>query len=249
MKHCDNTGAFSGEKPQPLGSCFRIMTSLEHTFGSDSIFLADFSNPGSSCNLCDLCSGCGIVSVLWAAEDKKRRIDAIEIQNSAVRLIKKSIEMNSLSCINTVEADLRDLGRDFKGKYDLVACNPPFKKAGTGAVSREPSAAIAKHETLCTLEDIISVSSHILKNGGRLCLCHRPERLADIIYLMRLYKMEPKRLRFVQQSAQTNPWLVLIEGKKQAKPGLRVKAPLIVENRPGEYTEETQLIYTKLGEF
>lgn len=236
----------TGEKIEQLGGGFCAVTSGNHTFGSDAILLANFSTAYSVKKLCDLCAGCGIVSIIWAAGDKERRIDAVEIQAEAIHLIEKAIHINKFSNIRPVMADLKTLGAEFNSSYDLVACNPPYKEAGTGAVSKSAAAMIARHETFCTLSDIVTVSSRILKNGGRLCMCHRPERLADLICLMREAKVESKRLRFVQQRADTKPWLVLIEGKKGAKPGLIMEPPLIVEGSSGGYSAEMRAIYNKL---
>ncbi|CDZ23988.1 methyltransferase small [[Clostridium] cellulosi] len=233
------------EKIEPLGGGFFAVTSKNHTFGTDAILLSDFAAPKAAKRLCDLCSGCGIIAVLWACEGGARQIDAVEIQSDAVRLIEKSAEINGFSNIHPINADLRALDSSYNDCYNLVACNPPYKQAGTGGISRSTSARIARHELACTLGDIIETSSRILKGGGRLCLCHRPERLADIICLMREKGIEPKRLRFVQQRVDTKPWLVLVEGKKGAKPGLLAEPALIVESDDGGYSSEMSAIYNK----
>jgi len=209
--------------------------------------LADFAAPRGAKKLCDLCAGCGIVSLLWSADGVSRLIDAVEIQSEAAHLIRLASEYNRLPGLHAIETDLRTLDASHNGTYDLVACNPPYKKSGTGAVSRESAARTAKHETLCTLEDAVSAGARLLKNGGRLCICHRPERLADLITLMKAFKIEPKRLRFVQQRVNTRPWLFLIEGKKCAKPGLFAEPTLIVENGIGEYSHEMSEIYNKFN--
>jgi Predicted O-methyltransferase len=145
-----------------------------------------------------------------------------------------------------MQADLRALHGSYTGAYDLAACNPPYKKAGTGAVSREDAARLARHESLCTLGEVVACGARLLKNGGRLCLCHRPERLAELVVLMQQFGIEPKRLRFVQQRADTRPWLILIEGKKGGRPGLCAEPVLIVEDENGGYSREMREIYQKL---
>lgn len=243
-------------KFEPLGGNFYAVTSKNHTFGADAILLADFAAPRGAKRLCDLCAGCGIVSLLWSAEFAKnaasasansRVIDAIEIQSEAVELIRLAAERNHLRDLHAVNVDLRALDSSYNGRYDLVACNPPYKKSGAGAVSAENAARAARHETLCTLEDVISTGARLLKNGGRLCLCHRPERLVDIMTLMREFKVEPKRLRLVQQRAETKPWLLLIEGKKGSRPGLTIEPALIVEDENGEYSRQMSEIYNKFN--
>ncbi|HEX2938546.1 MAG TPA: methyltransferase [Ruminiclostridium sp.] len=235
------------QKTEQLGGGFSLVVSENHTFGIDALLLADFAQPRSAKWLCDLCSGCGIISVLWAAQNKNRKIDAVEIQEEAVRLLDASVIINGVLNINPVKADLRSLGKEYNDRYDLVACNPPYKKAGTGAVSKKDASLIARHEVFCTLSDIAAVSARILKSGGRLCLCCRPERLADIICTLRWHKIEPKRLRFVQQRVNTKPWLVLIEGKKGGRPNLITDPVLIVEDKDGGYSDEMNAIYNKLN--
>lgn len=242
-------------KLEPLGGNFFAVTSKNHTFGADAILLANFASVRGAKRLCDLCAGCGIVSLLWSAEfekfangSEKIAIDAVEIQSEAVKLIRLSAEQNHLPYLHAIEADLRTLDSSYSGGYDLVACNPPYQKSGAGGVSAESSARAARHETFCTLEDVISAGARLLKNGGRLCLCHRPERLTDIMTLMRGYKVEPKRLRLVQQRTSTKPWLALIEGKKCGKPGLAVEPALIVEDASGAYSREMSEIYNKFNE-
>lgn len=232
-------------KREPLGSGYFAITANEYTFSSDAIILADFSRLMGEKKICDLCAGCGIISLLWCAAGKRCEIDAVEIQKDAADLIVKAADENGLSNINVINADLRKLGSQYNGKYDLVAVNPPYKKEGTGKMSLISSALAARHEQFCTLEDAVSVSSKMLKNGGRLCLCQRPERLCDILTLMRKHKVEPKRVRFVQQKVSTKPWLVLAEGKKSAKPGLIAEPALIVEGENGGYSDEMNSIYHK----
>lgn len=230
------------EKLEPLGNSIFAITSKNHTFGADAVLLENFAVPRSAKQLCDLCSGCGIVSLLWS-RDKKYQIDAVEIQKEAAELARRAANYNNLTNINVIETDLRLLDTSFNGIYDLVACNPPYKKAGTGKISAGDAASTARHETLCTLEDVVTVSARSLKGGGRFCICHRPERLTDIIALMRSYKVEPKRIKFVQQRYSAKPWLLLVEGKKFAKPSLIVEPTLIVEDENGKYTKEMNQIY------
>lgn len=230
------------QKLEPLGNGLFAVTSKHHTFGTDAVLLASFSAPRSEKHLCDLCAGCGIVSLLWS-RDGVYDIDAVEIQPEAAELARSAAQYNHIPGLHVMETDLRSLDHSYYGSYDLVACNPPYKKAGTGGLSAEKAALTARHETLCTLEDVISVGAKLLKNGGRFCICHRPERLTELITLMHQYKAEPKRLRFVQQRSAAKPWLVLLEGKKGARPGLIAEPALIMEDETGNYTRETAQIY------
>lgn len=234
-------------KYEPLGSGYFAVTSKDCTFCADSILLADFADRKTASNLCDLCAGCGIVSLLWSADGSRRKTLAVEIQESAADLINKAVLYNKLSNITIVNDDLKNLDKEYNGKFDLVACNPPYKKEGTGAKSTNAASLTARHEVSCRLEDIIKTGARLLNNGGRFSLCHRPERICDIMSLMREYKLEPKRMRLVAMRASKEPWLVLIEGKKSAKPGLIVEPLLIAEDKNGNYTEEMSSIYNKFN--
>jgi tRNA1(Val) A37 N6-methylase TrmN6 len=227
---------------EPLGGGIYAITSKAHKFGADAVLLADFASPRAAKKLCDLCAGCGIVSLLWS-RDGKRDIDAIELQSDAAELASRAVRHNSLTTLRVVKADLCKLDSSFNGAYDLVACNPPYKKAGSGGVSSDDAALAARHETFCTLEDVVTTGARILKGGGRFCICHRPERLTELMALMSARGVEPKRLRLVQQRISTKPWLVLVEGKKGAHPGLVIEPALIVEDEKGEYTDEMKRIY------
>lgn len=184
---------------------------------------------------------------MWGADGSRRETYAVEIQENAAELIKKAAAYNKLTNIKIVNDDLKNLSKEYNGRFDLVACNPPYKKDGTGAKSTDKAALAARHEVFCSLEDIVKTAARLLNNGGTFSLCHRPERLCDIMTLMRDCKLEPKRMRFVEKRVTSKPWLVLIEGKKCAKPGLIVEPTLIAEDANGNYTEEMTSIYNKFN--
>ena len=121
--------------------------------------------------------------------------------------------------------------------------NPPYKPVGTGIQSMSQSAAIARHELCCNIEDAVKAAAYLLKYGGRFCMCHRPERLVDTLELMRQYKLEPKRLRFVQDRQGEQPFLFLVQGQKGAKPFLRVEPLLIINEDDGRLSSEMRDIY------
>ena len=128
------------------------------------------------------------------------------------------------------------------GSLDAITCNPPYKASNTGILSELTADQIARHEVMCTIDDICQKASFLLKFGGKLCLCQRPERLADVIFAMRAAKIEPKRLRFVAKTEKDTPWLFLIEGKKGAKPFLQV-LPTLPVYEGEEFSKEMQRIY------
>jgi tRNA1(Val) A37 N6-methylase TrmN6 len=167
----------------------------------------------------------------------------VDISSEATELARRSADELSLVRFSAVCSDLNDLkGKVEFGGHTLVTCNPPYKAPDGGIKSRDPIEAAARHELSCTLEDIVSVASRLLQTSGRLCMCHRPERLGELMHLMSKYKVEPKRLRLVCKQKGCEPWLVLVEGRKCGKVGLRI-APTLYMYENGEYTEEILKIY------
>lgn len=234
------------EHIEPLGNGIKIIVSDIHHFSTDTILLADFSRPKRKCKAVDLGSGCGTIPMLWLRDNKNIQADAVEIQQDAADMIKRSAELNSLSDkLRAINCDLKELKGVLPfGSYDLVSCNPPYKLSGSGIVNPNESKTLARHEQSCTLEDIMSAASKLLQFGGRFCMCQRPERLTDILSLMRQYDLEPKRIRFVQQRLQKEPKLVLVEGRRGGKRGSLVTMPtLFIENESGDFSDEMKEIY------
>ncbi len=229
---------------EPIGEGLEIFVSNNHGFGTDAILLANFASPRKSDTACDLGTGCGIIPLLWCRGEAPKKAVGVDIQPEACMLAEKSIEHNSLyEKFSIINSDLLKLkGKVEFGSFQLVTCNPPYKAEGAGIKSTTGADKIARHETACTLEDIISTASKLLQTSGRLCMCNRPERLADMIVLMRKYKIEPKRMRLVCQRVGCEPWLVLLEGRRCGNAGMRIAPPLYVED--GEnFSEEMMEIY------
>lgn len=233
------------EKLEPLGKSCRIVVSKAHTFGTDALLLAHFASVRKNDKACDFGTGCGIIPLVWFKNEKAKEIDAVDIQEKAVSQLEKSIEINSAAeKITAHRADLRELKGILPfGTYDVVTMNPPYKEVGTGIESEAAADKIARHETLCTLDDLVLSAKKLLKFGGRLCLCHRPERLVDIFAAMRNGGIEPKRIRFVCQTQGKAPWLVLVEGKSGSKPYLTVEKELILKNPDGSDTDEMKEVF------
>lgn len=195
-------------------------------------------------------TGCGIIPLLWFRnpENAPKTVYAMDIQEKAIEQLNISIEKNGIQDkFKAVCGDLKNI-TDYSlplGQFDLVTCNPPYKINGTGIISEMNSEKIARHETMCNIDDVVKAASKLLKFGGRLCICQRPERLLDVMEAMRKYKIEPKRLRFVQKQGDTAPWLFLIEGKQGAKPFLEVEKPFIIQNEEGGFSDELNDLYFK----
>ncbi len=229
----------SDERLEPLGNKMHIVVSDSHTFGTDAILLSNFASIKRKDIACDMGTGCGIIPLVWC-KGETNRIFALDIQPKAIEQLNKSIEVNSLNGrIIPVNCDLRSLkGVLEQGNFDLVTMNPPYKPVGTGIESVAEAERIARHEVMCTIDDAVVAASKLLKYGGRFCMCHRPERLCDIIVSMRKNGIEVKKLRFVVQEEGKAPWLVLVEGKRGGKSGVTVMNNLVMKNKDGSNTDE-----------
>ena len=235
-----------GEHFEPLGSGIEVIVSRENHFSTDTILLADFAAPKKHENVIELGTGCGTISLLWCRNIPPKHITAVDIQETAANMLRRSIEHNKLDeYITVLNKDLNDLkGEVVFGSFDMCAMNPPYKIGGGGIVNPEASKQIARHETMCTLDDITQTAAKLLRFGGRFCICQRPERLADVLISMRNAGIEPKKLRLVQQRKSKAPKLFLAEGRRGGSSGGMVVLPtLFIENENGELSEEMINIY------
>lgn len=233
------------EHLEPLGKNIKIFVSDIHHFSTDTILLNYFANAKKNDKVIELGTGCGTIPLLMKKDNKTSEITAVDIQEDACSLLERSIELNNLSGITVIHSDLKDLkGKVSFGYYNLVVCNPPYKEDGTGIYNPDSGKKTARHEVQCSLEDIIKVSSSLLQFGGRLCMCQRPERLTDLMTLMREYNLEPKRIRFVQQRLNKASKLVLLEGRKGGKKGFMTTEPtLMIEDENGNFSKEMMDVY------
>ncbi|MEG0571375.1 MAG: methyltransferase [Oscillospiraceae bacterium] len=224
-----------------------MCVSKEHRFGTDAFLLSDFASPRKKDLVCDLGTGCGIIPLIMAKRFVPKKIYGVDIQPEAIEQFNLSLEKSVIqSEIVPICADLKDLFIDEKSEFDLITCNPPYKAENSGILSQMSAQQIARHEVLCTIDDICKTASTMLKYGGRLCFCQRPERLADVITSMKNANIEPKLLRFVAKCDGAAPWLFLIEGKKGSKPFMKVLPTLTMYDKSGELTPEIKRIYSKL---
>ena len=215
-------------------------------FGIDSILLSDFTkNIKKEAKVLDLGTGTGIIAILLCEKTKLKEIIGIEKQKEVYEMAKRSIQLNQLEHkFKILQEDIINLSNHFeKNTFDVIVTNPPYKKKDTGIQNEEKKKIISRHETTATLEDFIKTSKNLLKDKGEFYMVHKPERLVDILNLMRNYKIEPKILRFVFTNQKSEPKLILIKGIKNAKPFLKVEKNLYIYKENGEYTEEIYQIY------
>ena len=221
----------SNEVIEDLGDNFKIIQNKTmFCYGTDAAVLSDFIVAKPKEKLIDLCSGNGIIPILLCKKTRCSNIVSLEIQAEVCDLTKRSVELNGLSNrIKVINGDLREVRKNFDcGFFDVVSCNPPYMPAGTGKSNVSESVNIARHEIMCTLDDVIASAAYLSKNGGRFYIVHRAERLADIIYLMRSNNLQPKRMSFVSANYSSEPSLVLIEAQKDRKSGLIITKPIYV---------------------
>ena len=232
------------EHLEPLGNGIEIIVNELFHFSTDTILLADFARIRGNSRAVDLGSGCGTIPLLWARNNRKAQITAVELQEQGCDMARRSVEHNGLD-IEVVNADLRELkGKLPFGCFDLVACNPPYKLTGSGIKNPDEEKLLARHEESCTIDDVTAAAAKLLQFGGRLCMCQRPERLTDVLLSMRANSLEPKRLRFVQQRRGKAPKLFLIEGKRGSNAGgLIVETTLFIEDEDGALSQEMKDIY------
>ena len=217
-------------------------------FGIDSILLSDFAKKIKKDSIVlDIGTGTGIISILLSAKTEANKIIGIEIQREVADMAKRSVILNKLeNKIEIINDDINNIEKYFENNYfDVIVTNPPYQKNNTGLKSENEKNLISRNEIKCTLEDIIKKYFKILKDKGEFYMVHRPERLVDIMYLMRKNKIEPKELRFVYPKISDKPNLILIKGIKNAKQFLKVEKPLIIYNEEGIYTKEVLSIYGK----
>lgn len=216
-----------------------LYVSADHRFGTDALLLARFARPSKNDLVCDLCSGCGIIPMLFEAwKTPPKKSYAVEIQEAAVALLRASVAENGLSeRVIPIHADLtkrEELSALPIGKFTLVTVNPPYYKPDSGAKRLSPAQAVARHEIACDLEQVIGAAALLLKYGGVLKLCHLPERLTDVFTFMRKHGIEPKLLQPVCSRENDRPYLILVSGKKGGKPGLLYEKPTTVEEMDRE---------------
>lgn len=214
-------------------------------FGIDAVLLANFANIKKRHKVIDFCTGTGIIPFIIAGKTECNDIKGIEIQEEFVDMAKRTVEFNNLSDrINFYCRDLKDI-EFLKSieKVDVVTVNPPYKLQGSGIININDKNAIARHEILCNLEDVIVASKTVLKDNGRLYMIHRPDRLCDIFCIMRKYKIEPKRVKMIHPTYNKAPNIVLIEGQNFGGSFLKWDEPLYVHELDGSYTKEIDKIY------
>ena len=216
-------------------------------FGIDSVLLSDFAKEikdGST--ILDLGSGTGIISILLSNKINAKIITGVEIQKEVYEMSKKSIILNDLKNVDFINEDIKNLNKIIENNScDAIVTNPPYMKNNSGIKNDNEIKLISRHEIKCNIEDIVKVSSKLLKDNGELYMVHRPDRLVGIIEILRKYKIEPKKIRFVYSREGENSNLILIKAVKNSGEFLKIEKPLYIYNKNNKYTDEVLEIYNK----
>ena len=214
-------------------------------FGIDAVLLSGFAAVKKGENVLDLGTGTGIIPILLEAKTQGRQFTGLEIQPDMADMAARSVRLNRLEeKISIVNGDIKEASAIFGGaSFDVVTCNPPYMSNNHGLKNPGLPKAIARHEVLCTFEDIAREASGVLKFGGRFYMVHRPHRLLELLETMRRWKLEAKRMKFVHPFAGREANMVLIEAFKGGRPEMRIEPPVIVYKEQGVYSDEIYDIY------
>ena len=214
-------------------------------FGMDAVLLSTYARAGKKDRVLDMGTGNGIIPVLMQSKNPGSTYSALEIQEGSAQLARRNVELNHLEDrISVVKGDIKEASTIFgEASFNVVTSNPPYMNENHGIVNPESAKAIARHELLCSLEDVVREASKCLKVKGHMYMVHRPSRLVDIFTSMKNNHLEPKRIRLVYPHIDKPANMVLIEAVKGGRSQLIVEEPLIVYNSDGSYTEELLKMY------
>ena len=229
-----------------LGDMQVIQSTRGYRFSLDAVLLAHFPDPALN-QVVELGGGSGVISLIMAWRDPRASFTLIEIQTSMVNRARRSIALNGLEeRIKVIAGDIREIEKIMpEGRAELVISNPPFWKKGEGKVSSNMEAAIARHELNLNLEELVQKGAYLLRQGGKMDIIHRAERLDEAMEIFRRYKMPVRKLRLIHSFIDREARLVLIEAQKNRPGPLLVLPPMIIYDKVGEYGQELREIYKK----
>ena len=216
-----------------------------YRFSIDAVLLAYHANPRSGDKVLDLGTGCGIIPLIMAHRLPDIAVYGVEVQPELSELAVSNVKENQLEDRITIFAtDMKLIEPSMTaGPVDLVVCNPPFRKPGSGRINPDAQRAVARHEIKVKLGDIIQTSHRMLRKAGRLVVIYTAGRLTDILSLMRTAGIEPKFLRMIHSRQETEAALILIEGVKGGRPDLKIARPLIIYDKKNQYTDEVESMF------
>ena len=213
-----------------IGGLELIQNPAGFCFGVDAVFLSDFAKIKAGETVLDMGTGNGIIPILLTAKTQGRKFTGLEIHPETAEMARRSVQYNHLEDrVEIVTGDIKEAAEIFKPAFfDVITTNPPYMLAEHGIRNPDNAKAIARHEVMCTLDDILRESMRLLQDKGRFYMVHRPFRLTEIMIKMNYYKIEPKRIQFIHPYIDKEPVLVLIEGVRGAKSRVTVEPPIII---------------------
>lgn len=215
-------------------------------FGMDAVLLANYCEFRKGSKVVDLGTGTGIIPLLLYAKKNISMAIGVEIQSDVAEMAERTVKLNNLEeYIKILNIDLKDVCNHLKPhSFDAVVSNPPYKLNNSGIINPLDQKAVSRHEIMCNLEDVIKNASKLLKQYGKFYMIHRPDRLVDIMCLLREYRLEPKHIRFIHPNINTKPNMVMIQASKNGNKELKFAPPLYVYNDMGEFNDEVHTIYS-----
>jgi tRNA1Val (adenine37-N6)-methyltransferase len=226
----------------------RIKVKQDHSgyrFSIDSIFLASHAEPRPGDKVLDLGTGCGIIPLILAYREPNLKIFGIEVQKELADIAGTNVEENHMGDIITVLCkDMKKLKNDMiSGPVDLIVSNPPYRKPESGRINPDMQRAVARHEIKVSLNDITATVRRLLKTAGRFITIYSAERITDLLTHLRSAGIEPKFIRMIHSGVKTKAKLVLVEGVKNGRPGVKIGPPLIIYDENGTYTQEVDKMF------
>ena len=223
----------------------KVCINNTHRFGTDAFLLSHFAEVKYAQKALDMGTGCGIIPLRWKDMGHKGEAFGLEIDQQGTDLLKESIRLNGYENLTAINGDVRQFKTE-KADFDVITCNPPYFTAGKP--KDDEKKASFRHQLTLTDDDVAAAAYRLLRDNGKLCICQRPDQLAQVIYAMKNNRIEPKVIRFVRQRRNSpHPWLVLVDGRKNGGKSLTVMPDLIMEADDGSgFSEEIQRIYGKI---
>lgn len=235
-----------GERVDDLqNGYFVIQDPKKFCFGMDAVLLSGFARVKKGETALDMGTGTGIIPILLSQRTEGKYFTGLEIQAECAEMADRSVKYNCLEDrIQIVEGDIKEAAGIFgAASFDVVTCNPPYMIGQHGLTNPHLPKAIARHEILCTFDDVASQAARVLKDRGRFYLVHRPFRLVELMAALTKYKLEPKRMQLVYPYIDKEPNMVLIEACKGGNSRIQIERPLVVYEKPGVYTKDILELY------